>query len=424
MNRFDPTLWLIRLVLIVAIGIAGYLAYASLFTGGIVVGCGDGTPFGCGHVLTSRWATWFAVPVSLPAIAIYLITLGATLLISAPQTPRQRFGWSLLTGLATLIGGAAIWFVGLQLLSLGNLCYYCLALHGCGLLLAGFVAWRLPQVLIGKIAPAAAIGSGGFLGLLGLTALIGGQWFFAPPPGEMHITKVSTVNFPIDIGPRSGTDATATGLPTTDSSRKPEHPWPHRQLSLLAGNVTLDMYDYPVVGNREALQPIVEMFDYTCPQCRELHALMRQVHDEFGEDLALVLVPVPLNPRCNQYATTNHEDHATACELARIALAVWQTQPDAFIEFHHRLMTGTTPPSPAEAEAAAIQLLGEAAFREALKNPILEQQLQENCRIYGMARASTGESTIPKMIHSDTASSGLPAGVEELRAFLKKALGE
>jgi protein-disulfide isomerase len=178
------------------------------------------------------------------------------------------------------------------------------------------------------------------------------------------------------------------------------------------------MDDFPLIGDREASRPIVEIFDYTCPQCRELHGMLQQAHAEFGNELAVVLVPVPLDPKCNRYATVKHEEHATACELTRIALAVWQAKPEAFEQFHHHMMQGKNPPSPAEAEAAAVKLLGEETFHKTLANPAVEERLQGNCEIYGKIRQSTGESALPKLIYGHTASSGLPSGMDELRRLL------
>jgi uncharacterized membrane protein len=419
MKRFDLALWLVRLALVTAIVIAGYLAYASIYTGGEVAGCGDAAQVGCGHVLASRWATWLGIPVGLPAVLIYVMAIASTWLVSASPGARSQLGWSLLAGSATLIGGAAIWFIGLQLLSLGNLCWYCLALHACGLLMAGFVAWRLPQQLVAGTAPIRSVVIGGMAGMGFLLTLVGGQLLVAPRRPGMHITEIPAARLPIDIGPKTEAELTDSQPAAAPSHPTADHPWPHRRLSLLGGTVPLDTYGHPVIGNREALRPIVEIFDYTCPQCRELHGMLQQARAELGNSLAIVLVPIPLDPGCNKYATEQAIEHATACELARIALAVWQARPEAFEQFHHSMMQGAEAPSPAAAEAAAIKLVGEAAFRKAISSPAVEKQLQENCRIYGSVRQSTGESALPKLIYDLSASSGLPSSMNELRDYLK-----
>jgi uncharacterized membrane protein len=72
--------WLIwvRLLLLVAILGASYLAWVSLHNGP-VAGCGPES--GCSKVLQSRWAYWLDFPVSIPAVLVYLTLLGATFLL-------------------------------------------------------------------------------------------------------------------------------------------------------------------------------------------------------------------------------------------------------------------------------------------------------------------------------------------------------
>ena len=48
----------------IALGISGYLSYASL-TSSDIAGCSGGQVFDCGHVLSTKWSKWFGVPVSL-----------------------------------------------------------------------------------------------------------------------------------------------------------------------------------------------------------------------------------------------------------------------------------------------------------------------------------------------------------------------
>ena len=50
-----------------------YLAYVSLVLGGGVPGCGPDS--GCDRVLSSPWAYWLGIPVSLPGFVLYAIFL-------------------------------------------------------------------------------------------------------------------------------------------------------------------------------------------------------------------------------------------------------------------------------------------------------------------------------------------------------------
>ena len=72
-------LWLLRLALCIAAGLALFLASLSFSQAGLPPGCGDGS--GCADVLTSRWSTVLGLPVSLPAAVVYLAMLASTVWI-------------------------------------------------------------------------------------------------------------------------------------------------------------------------------------------------------------------------------------------------------------------------------------------------------------------------------------------------------
>ena len=189
--------WLARLVALVAASIAGYLLWASLVGGAKLAGCGDDGGFGCESVLTSRWSSWCGMPVSLPAVIVYL-TLLAALWASGPRpadTPSATPGGSSFhwprwqpaphRGFARAIVRAA------------QDVPYCLGLHACGIAPAAFVFWYIllaplfytksrfdshalmpPQLAVLLL----------MLGLVGVGVLIGGQMFSSPPEPHMQIT--------------------------------------------------------------------------------------------------------------------------------------------------------------------------------------------------------------------------------------------
>ena len=119
-NRTPPAagrdrnwLMLVRVLLAVACLGAAYLAYVSL-SNGPVAGCG--TDSGCNKVLQSRWAYWLGVPVSLPALFVYLGLLAATFAAERKSEPEnQRRAWTVIVVLSVVVAGAAAWFIGLQI---------------------------------------------------------------------------------------------------------------------------------------------------------------------------------------------------------------------------------------------------------------------------------------------------------------------
>jgi uncharacterized membrane protein len=166
--------WAMRLLCCAALAVTGYLAVTALREGE-VAGCAGGAVWDCELALHSRWAKIFAVPVSIPAFALYAVVLIA-LCFCRPTATRStlRLAWGIATVGAIADGLAAIWFISLQVFALGHLCVYCLAAHLCGLALCAAILWMRP---LGSRATASLTG----LSVLGISFLIGGQVFSAPP---------------------------------------------------------------------------------------------------------------------------------------------------------------------------------------------------------------------------------------------------
>src|SRR5215211_7882258 len=114
----------IRLLILIAAGVSGYLLSVSL-SGGNAVGCGPGSA--CDEVLQSRWAYVFGIPVSALALAIDLALLFTTFACGLQSTPAQRRGaWEIMVPCTVLLLGAALWFVALQIFVLHRFCPWCM----------------------------------------------------------------------------------------------------------------------------------------------------------------------------------------------------------------------------------------------------------------------------------------------------------
>ncbi|MCP4173502.1 MAG: thioredoxin domain-containing protein [Fuerstiella sp.] len=137
-------LWTFRILCATALTLSGYLAWTAL-NAIPVYGCGGGEVFDCGHVLTSKYAKVFGLPVSVPAVALYLSLL-TVLAFFRRNTPENllRAGWSVLTFGAVAAALSAVWFINVQVFELEHLCQYCLGAHSCGLILAGIILWKRP----------------------------------------------------------------------------------------------------------------------------------------------------------------------------------------------------------------------------------------------------------------------------------------
>ena len=108
----------------------------------------------------------------------------------------------------------------------------------------------------------------------------------------------------------------------------------------------------------------------------------------------MVLV-TPMDPACNRYV---HEPPSasgqSACDLARLSVAVWQTEPEVFEQFHDWLMESAEIPLLDAARAQAAELIGAGRLERALAGPAIARQIEADSRLYQVS----GEGTIPRLL--------------------------
>jgi uncharacterized membrane protein len=377
-----------------AMGISAYLAWNS-FTGGRAVGCGPES--GCDKVLQSRWAWWFGAPVSLFALAVYSLILGASFRLGAGTPPEiQRKAWGWLVPCALVVAGAAIWFVGLQVFSVKAVCAYCMAAHASGfmaaaLLLAGAPFRNAPakpweserQVYVTPrvVRRAAAIS------VLALAALVGGQF------AQKHHTPVVT---PIAGG---GTNTVT----------------PDRIFSIY-DRFQLNLREVPMLGTPTNAQVAVSLFDYTCHHCRTMHPLLVEAQRQFGSSLAIVGLPMPLDPGCNQTVKRHYPPHTNACDYARIGLAVWRANREKHHDFDQWVMAGENPPPLPETRQHAAQLVGADALEKALRDPWVEETLRTSVGLYEVAYRA-GQGSMPQLIIGQSVAVGSYLQADLIKMF-------
>src|SRR6185295_165536 len=78
-STITPAMKIAVVLLLVATGLGLYLLRASM-SASPLAGCG--TASGCHDVLSGRWAFWLGVPVSAPAMGVYLALLATSILWS------------------------------------------------------------------------------------------------------------------------------------------------------------------------------------------------------------------------------------------------------------------------------------------------------------------------------------------------------
>ncbi len=359
-----------------AMGLCGYLLWGSRGAG--VAGCGEGS--GCGTVLTSPWSKWLGIPVALLAMLVYADIVAGLLLLRradfAPFPGAQRLVRFWLVMLAAALLAAAGWFTWVQAGVLHAFCPWCLATHSTGAVLA--------LLLIGTLAP----------------------------------------------GPRSGLGAGAAGvaLVAVLAVGQVLRPAPTYRIVDFAG-IHIEAGRYPIVGDPHAPYLLVELFDYTCPNCRVLHHYLKEAQARFPGEFATALGTVPLEPPCNPIIADTDPIHAHGCEYARLALAVWRAAPGKFAAYDDWLNTGEAPPPVAAAQARAAELVAPRTVAEVLSDGWADAFIRQNVQLNELLRQRARQrgvlvgDGVPTLVLPDgTLMAGRPATAKEFLDSLGRAL--
>jgi uncharacterized membrane protein len=415
-----------------AAGLAGLLLYQSQ-TQEVLPGCGGGS--GCDAVLSSRWSLWLGIPVSMMALMVYTAMFVAVIMrdpgVKQPQHPANIA----MTVCAFSAIASALWFVGVQVFAVGALCKYCIATHT-----AGVAASVLCLMVALPLLPTKylASSSGGAVLLVG--ALIAGQVLGkgpqAPAPKIQYATDQSAepdlpdVLPPVPKNPlladpsRTPLSTPPKPAPSTDenkaSAKQQEAAAPAPQpVSLYGGRLKLDAADVPRIGNLDARDLLVILYDYTCSHCRHTRTMLERTTKRHGDNLAILCLPTPLSRKCNRLIKRDNPTNRYACDLAQISLAVWKAAPDKWVEFDRKIYTDDDIRTPVRARSVAKRLVGEEELAKALKDPWIDQQIQRNVSMYATAARAAGSSALPMLITKKGVMNGTPGHILDIDDLIK-----
>jgi uncharacterized membrane protein len=371
-----------RALLLLAAAISLYLAWWSL-KGHPVPGCGPQS--GCREVLHSRWAYWLGIPVSVPATGLYVATFVVTLLLAG-----RSWTWPLLLAACCLIIGASLWFLALQAFVLKRFCPFCTVADLSGLAAAAlFMVHGAKRLQLSKTVPLGPVAAAVAL----LAALVVGQLVHQPKQWKI-----------------SGGSDTAP-----DPGRK-------RDIEIFNGRFHFTIPEVPLLGMPAASNIIVILYDYTCETCREMHGSLGQVRKQLGAELAVIALPVPLDPACNPVLKQTLPAHSNACEYARIALAVHRAAPNEFEQFDEWLFSRPALPQLETARAEAVKLVGAQALEAALRDGTVDTQIKSNMNVF-VASFLRGNGSLPQIISGDKVATGVFPRVEDIYQLLEQLIG-
>jgi len=386
-----PPVWMrlsIAVLALIGLSISVYLSWIA-FSGDQVAGCGESGLIDCDKVLQSRWSTWRGLPVAFLAVTLY-----TTLLVALPFVGSKisaelgRISWNLTAVLGVTASLAAIWFIGLQVFLLQSFCLYCLAAHCCAIVIGGIV-------LLGDRAssPKSSLNRGmAIIGgsLVAVAVLAGGQVLTAPPKTYQLESFADTTNETLD-----GTAIRANDSDPAVTSDESPPVKTSRLITVLGRRATIDVYEQPMIGSPDAKHLVVKLFDYSCPHCRELHKHMVTARDRYGDELAFVMMPVPLDGACNPSIKKTPPKHIDACKLAKLALAVFHADASKFEQFDTWLNEHEEKAAdPVEARQLAEKLVGADELAEWLGNEVIKKHIDFNLQLYDKSR----RGKIPKLL--------------------------
>lgn len=373
-----------------ALGVSLFLTIQGAKSGPIP-GCGPDSGFDCASVLASKWSKWFGFPVSELAMALYLVALAAMAFIGPrATTEHKRFAWRVLVAVAVMVIGAALWFVAVQVFAIGKICNWCMIAHTCGFVLGVMLLIKSPSRGRGMLA----------IGAVGVSMLIVGQLLQEPPPTHVTSTWASAV---ADADEGDGQS---------------------REITLLGGRIRhLKTHDYPIVGSPDAEHVAVYIFDYTCPHCHEQHKNLDAARERYGNSLAIIPMVMPLDSDCNPEVTTTKEQHTSACELAKLSLAVFVADRTKFEAFHEWMFDAEGTRGVDESQAKAVELVGEAKLAEAMNDPWIDAEIMKHIGLYNIVSQMINHRAIPMIVVRAMVVAGQPSSPEELFEAMESKQG-
>ncbi len=480
-----PIRWAVVVLALVATADAAYLTWTSL-THGVVAGCNGAERGGCDDVLKSHWSRAAGMPVALGGAVCYAAIFGLSLAAGSRAFNANRWLGTALVAAAILAAASGLWFTLLQIFALRAFCYYCLGIHLCGLTIAGLVIWsavgKTPHqvgasrshatlaAIPGMAGPRRSTGArpaeGPSLFVAGpaaagmLCLLIAAQYLFPPQTFEASQPDLKDT---IDMTAASATSAAATpelspdarpytvnrvtdadpavedqGVKLADhqaaadekpATKQPAETAPalSREVTFLNGKIKINVYDEAVLGSPDAKYVVLELMDYTCPHCRKSYAQIEEALDRYGDQLAVVIMPVPLELECNKLVPSTDPMHRGACKIAELSLAVAKADPIRFADFHDFLLADVEkPPTSAQAVVRAFRLTDRTKLRKVTQDPAIDARIQKYISLFSTLsaenRGKPGSFGLPVQIVGDTVLSG-DMTTEEMFAAWEKALG-
>jgi protein-disulfide isomerase len=168
---------------------------------------------------------------------------------------------------------------------------------------------------------------------------------------------------------------------------------------------SIDVAEAPMKGSPGAKVTLVEFADYECPHCKRLQPVLRQIVEEFHNDVRVYFKHYPL------------PQHANARLAAEAAVAAHKQ--GKFWPFQDKVWDKQDELTPAEIEKIAkASGLDMAKFRQDMESPAVKDRVQKD-RAEGQALGLQATPTV----YINGREYTDPKDTESLREWIKEELG-
>jgi protein-disulfide isomerase/uncharacterized membrane protein len=323
--------------------------------------CDINASFNCSIVNSSRWSEVAGVPVTVPAMGLYLTLM--VLVGTAWRTENDAKDGLVTMGAGTALLTSVVMAV-ISKVELGTWCLFCMYLYLCSLLVFGLTWVRGPGLTRALRAgfkaltrvPAGPAGVAAVMFVLSGSVLQGG-YVAAIQTGQEPDRPAEQPPFDLEAYQRF--------FRTQPAHRMPLHP------------------DEAVFGNPSARVTVIEYADFECPFCQQLHPVVKGIAARYQQQIRFVFRHYPLDQACNRLLS--RQMHPNACAAARAADCAGQQ--DRYWDMQDLLFDGKSLTDRDLLRRAKQLRLDEAAFTDCLNHPDTAERLVQRvdeARTFGL----------------------------------------
>jgi hypothetical protein len=190
------------------------------------------------------------------------------------------------------------------------------------------------------------------------------------------------------------------------------------------GTFNFDLREVPLIGSPNDRYSIVSLFDYTCPDCHEMHNQLLAARQRLSNSFSIISLPLPLDPRCNRLVRIARPKHIQACDYAQIGLAVRRSGLEAYQKYDQWFFGHPATPPLEEARQEAIRIVGQTELEKNLADPWVSKMIETSVSIYAKNEAVMHTLRVPQLIIGDVVNAGPVRNVDELVALLNANLAK